>query len=412
MNHDVALERWLDGSLDEAGHVELLARVTEDPDLARRLADAARMDLVIGIAHRRARDLAPGVLAGLRGQDSKGTLRRSVMCSLPRSLPRSRPRSRRARWPVPGLALAAAAMLAITLILAVRYASPVWEGRIVSAAPGAVLARGAERVPVVDGMALQPGDRLESGAATLGIAAAGARLELVGNLELRSMSALHLASGRLSADVSPRPSDDPLVFITPSARAVVVGTMLDLAVADGVTRLSVGTGKVRISAPDGQGSLAVDAGRSATVAKGGLPQLDPAMQALFPTGLTGWRIRSGTWDVAAGVLCGGSREQRSRIESLASYADFELRLEMRVSGVQAAELQIADYAWFAAVPRGPGWHDIRVSVSGGLHSGSIDGSPIVWEAGRTEGRTDLGPIAFYIMHGGTVEVRKAFILAR
>lgn len=408
MNRDERIEAWLDGSLDEAGCAELAREVAADPALAARLADAARLDLALGVAHGRRPDLAGGVMAGLRGSVSRGRLRQSVM----RDLPRRRPARRR-----PWVALAAAAGLAMALLLLPdRRSAPVdGLGAMVSATTAVQLRRDGQELVATPGLRLRRGDtvRVPAGAGAGAVLDAGtARVELGpgGELALTSGDALHLASGTLRATVEPRGSAPALVFTTPQAQATVLGTVLALAIDGQATLLEVERGRVGLSVRGRPATVEVGAGGSAIASIGADPAGIPSWQPLFASGLDGWIEERGSWSWRDGVVQGGRPDQRSRLASRRGYGDFVLDCRIRVVGkASGAEIQADDYAWFIRVPHEGGWHAVRIIRVGTLRSASIDGQPV--EIRSEGGGRNGGPLAFYVRDGGSIEIREARIAA-
>ncbi len=130
-----------------------------------------------------------------------------------------------------------------------------------AAASGMVtVSRGAVKQAATAGLALVPGDRIEtaagSGATLAYLGASRFVLSAEATFTLDSArsphteegshqeSVLRLDRGRLEAWVSPQPPGRTIAFVTPHARAIVFGTGFSLAVTDKVTRLTVNEGKV------------------------------------------------------------------------------------------------------------------------------------------------------------------------
>ncbi len=169
-----------------------------------------------------------------------------------------RPRQAQQRRPAVYYAYAAAATILLVAggTLLTRRATT--DTAPVPAAPFASVAgsrgdvtvtRGQQRQPASAGFALSPGDRIEVAAgATAIIAYVGATRFLLGsetNLTLGgSEQVVHLDRGSVDAEVELRSAAEPLVFVTPHARAIVVGTRFTLAVTHATTRLDVAEGRV------------------------------------------------------------------------------------------------------------------------------------------------------------------------
>lgn len=422
MNLDERIEAWLDGSLDDAGCAELARLVQIDPSVAARLADATRMDLALGVAHGHRPDLAAGVVAGLRGSESRQMLRQSVMRALPR---RRRPAaSTLPLW----LALAAAAAVVIAILLTQMTDPPVPAprttataqtqtaplGEVVSASTPVLVRRAGEDRAATPGLRLEAGDRIQvppDGAAV--ITACAARLELgpASELSVDAVDAIGLSAGSLRATVEPRRQAPALVFTTPQAQATVLGTVLTLAIGDGKTRLAVERGRVSLMTRGRPTALEVGSGEAADVRPGADPVLALGERPLFTADLVGWSQMTGTWAWQGEVLRGGHDQQPSRLMSERSFGDFILDCLVRVDGnTTGAEIQADDYRWFVRVPRPGGWHRVRLSKLGGQRSALIDGQPaeILWGGSGAPELID-GPISFYVRDGGRLEIRAARI---
>ncbi len=112
----------------------------------------------------------------------------------------------------------------------------------------------------------------------------GTRLEVKAETELPDLTALggkrvRVARGEVRAVVSRQPKDQPMVFVTPSGEAQVLGTTLRLAVDQG-TRLEVWEGRVRLRNVAGK-SVTVDAGQFAVAAAG----VELRAESLLPSSL-------------------------------------------------------------------------------------------------------------------------------
>ncbi|MCK6486736.1 MAG: FecR family protein [Planctomycetes bacterium] len=379
------VEAWLAGTLDEPGCAALLAQVRADPALAAHLADHARLALLLERAHGRGRDLVPGVLSGLRGEQSRLRLRRAVMGAVRRP---ARPRSR--GWIALAAMLAAAVALSAVLL---RPSAPPELGRILVGAPP---------------RALQAGERLASGAATLVLEAAGADLTLEPGtaLVLTGGDDLALEAGALTARVAPR-AGRALVFTTPQARAVVLGTELRLSVAGDRTRLAVGRGRVRLEALAAAAPVEVAAAGLAEVRAGAAPRA-LVRRMLFPAGLAGWTAKAGGWSVQDGVVRGQDPAGRySRLMSERRHGDLLLTCRLRITGADCAEVQVGDYARFVQVPAGVGgWCDLRLEQRGEALACQVDGRDLPIQSGSTA-TLRPGPLSFYIKYGGALEIAAA-----
>ncbi len=133
--------------------------------------------------------------------------------------------------------------------------------------------------PARPGLTLYGGEGLETagarGSAVIRFAD-GTRLEVSGDSTVKRLwerregapKSLLLARGTLTADVVRQPAGASMVFTSPHAEAVVLGTRLVLAVSGQTTRLDVCEGKVRIRRLPGGVPVDVPAGFFAVVNQG------------------------------------------------------------------------------------------------------------------------------------------------
>lgn len=189
-----------------------------------------------------------------------------------------RPSSRRAlSMLVPMSALAATLMLALWLTRPAGEIASV--GTIGTATAGVTIQRGTEALIAKTGVTLLPGDRIHvgDGAQARIDYADKSMLTLDQRTDLRlvadgagvSGKRVDLIWGRVTADVTKQPPGRPMVFTTPNARAVVLGTVLTLEFTSSAaaTRLDVSEGLVGISESKGRTQVEVPAGHFATVAE-------------------------------------------------------------------------------------------------------------------------------------------------
>jgi hypothetical protein len=192
----------------------------------------------------------------------------------------TRPSPRRAlSMLVPMGALAATLLIALWVTRPSNEVDPV--GSIGSATAGVTIQRGKEAILAKAGIVLLPGDRVHVGDG------AQARIEYVDHTVLKldqrtdvrfaadgSSAAsigkrVDLVWGRVTAEVAKQPVGRPMVFTTPNARAVVIGTVLTLEFTPGAaaTRLDVTEGMVGITESSNRTLVEVPAGNYATVAE-------------------------------------------------------------------------------------------------------------------------------------------------
>ncbi len=181
---------------------------------------------------------------------------------------------------VPTSALAAALFLALWVTRPAGEIEPV--GTLGTVTAGVTIHRGKETLLAKTGVALLPGDRVhvgDGGQARIEYPDKTA-LQLDQRTDIRLPSGgsatssigkrVHLVWGRVTAEVAKQPSGRPMVFTTPNAQAVVLGTVLTLeftptAIA---TRLDVSEGLVGFTDVDSRLLVEVPTGHFATVAEG------------------------------------------------------------------------------------------------------------------------------------------------
>jgi len=99
----------------------------------------------------------------------------------------------------------------------------------------------------------------------------GTRIDVGGNTTLvarppKEAVRFHLENGSLKAQVSKQPKNRRLIFATPEAEAIVVGTTLRLTASGHSTRLEVAEGEVRFRRRHDGAEVRVTTGQSAVVA--------------------------------------------------------------------------------------------------------------------------------------------------
>jgi len=135
------------------------------------------------------------------------------------------------------------------------------DGRLVSSANGTPLFATDVVTASSDGVAtilFQDGTRVELNS--------GAKVAL--NSE-NGAKRIELRNGSLEADINKQPAGKSMNFITPHARAIVLGTSLKLTTGSTGTRLDVTHGKVELTLPQAAAGIEVTEGRSAEVTSTG-----------------------------------------------------------------------------------------------------------------------------------------------
>lgn len=133
-----------------------------------------------------------------------------------------------------------------------------------------------KRTPVQSGQKLTSGDALETSGKTAQAVVEfpdGTRLVLgadtvVDAIRIAEGKRVSLKQGVLAAQISKQPAAEPMIFLTASAEARVVGTRLTLSATAASTRLEVREGKVRVTRKDDGQAIDVGAGQFVQVAKG------------------------------------------------------------------------------------------------------------------------------------------------
>jgi hypothetical protein len=124
--------------------------------------------------------------------------------------------------------------------------------------------------------------------------------------------------------------------------------------------------------------------------------------------LDDWKPQHGRWSNRDGVVRGHDpRGGKARLIGAVPFADLELTCRLRVTGVEFAEVQVGDYNWFAEVPaRGQDWVQLVITQRGAQLTITADGTALPLQAGAG-GPMRAGPLAFYVMPGGTLEIAEA-----
>ena len=163
----------------------------------------------------------------------------------------------------------------------------------VSRVEGEVLSlSGGNRVPVKAGQKLTAVESLETakgGQAEL-LFDDGTRVileadSLADSFQSEGGKRLMLKRGLLRARIAKQPAGEPMLFLTSTAEARVLGTRLSLSVTPTSTRLEVREGKVRITRKDDNASVDVSADHFVVAGKGQAmtPKLMPSKLALHET---------------------------------------------------------------------------------------------------------------------------------
>ncbi|MBA4388706.1 MAG: hypothetical protein C0404_12045 [Verrucomicrobia bacterium] len=307
------LARYADGTITESESAALLEFYRNDPAaLQQAVRELAIHDLLDSMA--RQEELSARMKRSVASLDGSTAYNSRVKDRVLEALSPAK-RSMWSRFAPAVLAAAAAILIALGVWKFGLEKSPV-SGitavsiRINAAAADAMLARGEKTMPAIKGMELTAGDRIKtgkSGPVVFVYEGDGTKVELKENGEIaiaRSDSGkrVHLSSGLLSAAVASQQSGRPMVFQTPQADAVVVGTRLELQAKPNRTRLDVVEGKVRFSFNDDTNCVTVASGEfaEARADRGELTRYGEVLfKEDFTRGLEDWEVLMDNGDTSA-----------------------------------------------------------------------------------------------------------------
>lgn len=424
---DQAIAAYHDGTLDAAGAARLEAalRGPEAAEVRERIA----LDGLLGQAFTDDAAVVRSVAERVHAERSASALVRAVRQALP-----SRPR-RPARRPSPwGSRLTVAALLAVVVGAGwwsmARSPAATVECRAESSEPLTVR-RGAASVVLTGGGALLVGDRLTVPRLATLRWADGSHLVLGAGSEVELSRpgrgpGCRLLVGAATAAIAAQ-HGAPFAIATPEAHIEVLGTRFRVVAGVGSTRVDLHEGLVRLTRTSDQRSLALHPEEFAVVAAGedfiARPGRAPAVAAVTPaatepawrplfaaSGLEGWNQQHGRWINTHGRVHGHDPHGgKARLLGRHPFADLELSCRLRITGAEFAEIQVGDYNWFAEIrSKGEEWVQVEVRQRGQQLTITADGVALPLQAG--DGRPmRAGPLGFYVMPGGTLEVFDARI---
>jgi FecR protein len=203
------------------------------------------------------------------------------------------------RWPF-GFAVAAAFVVAGVWL----YYQAAAVGQLQEVKARVVVERGAKTFAAQRGQLLYPGDLVKvpaDGESTVAWQNEPTRLVLEPGAQLEVLSPIRgkrlwLRAGVLQAIVAPQPHWRPMSLLTPQARATVVGTRFILAATNGMTRLEVIEGAVRLAKTH---LTAIDTLAEVTVRAGELAVAAPNMK-LAVNAIRG-KLTADTWAAPPGT---------------------------------------------------------------------------------------------------------------
>jgi hypothetical protein len=182
--------------------------------------------------------------------------------------------------------------------------------------------RGEQRISGSNGLALQEGDlvlTLAESAATVKWVQEATTLRLHSQAELLLVGLgqakkLQLRSGLVSATVAKQVAGNPLLLITPNARAEVLGTRFRLNAEPAQTKLDVTSGRVQISRGDDGNGVIVERMHSAIVPPAGEVQVkpQPPNETLQEELLAHWKMEMGPDPLSIQDASGANRHLHIR----------------------------------------------------------------------------------------------------
>lgn len=430
----VAIAAYHDGTLDAAG-AELLTTALRGPEAAA-VGNRLALDGLLGQAFTTDDAVVRSIRERLDGERSASALVRAVHGALP-------PRSRRHRRPAAWLPRLVTAALVLLMVGVVGWLFVIADAerplcRLMAMDPVMVV-RQAKPVTVTPGAGLYAGDRVHATTAVTLVWQDGSRLLLQPDaLVVLSTTprdhGVHLELGALSAEITRQRPDRSFVITTVEARVEVLGTRFQVQAGGQRTRLAVEQGNVRMTRLADGKAVIVGADQRVIVAAGEdftvrpivavtttppatvpvvPPVAEPAWKPLFAdSGLEGWVMQHGRWSNLHGRIRGEDPHHgKVRLLGRHPFADLELTCRLRITGVDFAEVQVGDYNWFVEVPAKGGaksgeWVQVEITQRGDVLRVTADGVVLPLHAG--DGRPmRAGPLAFYAMPGGTLEISDA-----
>ncbi len=427
----VAIAAYHDGTLDAEG-AALLTTALRGPEAAAVRSRLA-LDGLLAQAFTADDAVVRSVRERIEGERSASAVVRAVRGSLAVNTRRQQRRPRRAAW-LPRLMTAALVLLMVGVVgwLFVVADSERPLCRLMAMDP-VVVVRHAKSVTVTPGAGLYAGDRVRPTTAVTLVWQDGSRLllqpdALVVLRTTRNDHGVHLELGGLSAEIAKQRPDRAFVITTEEARVDVVGTRFHVIAGAQRTQVDLHQGSVRLTRVSDGRALTLRADESAVVAANEdfvvrsratptpvvppstptIPQ-EPAWTPLFSASdLAAWEQQHGSWSNTHGTVRGSdSHHGKARLLGRHPFADLELNCRLRITGVEFAEVQVGNYNWFVEVPaHGTEWIQVAVRQRGEQLTITADGVTLKLKPGDGAAMR-AGPLAFYVMPGGTLEISEA-----
>ncbi len=423
---ELAIMAYHDGSLDAAGAQLLMAALRGDG--AAQVREQVAFAGLLAQAFTADDAVVRSVRERLDADSSASAVVRAVHRSL---APRRRVRIARTWLP----RLAVAAMLIVVIgggWWLSAHPQPVASDCHLQAANQVTILRAGSSRAATTATVLLAGDQLSAAESATLVWPDGSQIELQRDTQVRLSRptlgpGLRLEHGAVTATIAPQRPGAPFTIATNEASVEVLGTRFQVVAGTRRTEVELYQGAVRLTrVSDGRALtlkpqegatiatdeelVARDLVAAAAVSAPSTPSA-PTWSALFPAaGLEGWTAQHGIWSNASGVVRGSDPlHGKARLISTRSFADLELTARLRISGVQVAEIQVGDYNWFVEVPtQGERWIDLHLQQRGEVLTANSNGVALNPRAGA--GKTARsGPLGFYVMPGGTLEISDARI---
>jgi hypothetical protein len=429
---DLAIAAYHDGTLDAAGS-HLLVEALHGPDAAA-VRERITFDGLLGQVFTADDAVVRSVCERIEGERSASAVVRAVRGSLATTTRRQR-RSRRVAW-IPRLAVAA--LLAVVISagwwLSARAQPRAGECRL-EVTTALTITRGGGTVTIAPRGSLFAGDRLQTPVTATLVWPDGSRLVLAAHSQVDlTRPALgpgcRLEQGSAQAEIAPQRPGLPFTITTPEARVEVLGTRFHVVAGVKRTQVDLHDGIVRLTRASDGNALTLRANDFAVVAlneefvvrsrtiptsppvvpssAATVPQ-EPAWTPLFAANLAEWEPQHGVWTITDGVVrCSDPQRGKARLLGRQPFADLELRCRLRITGVEFAELQVGNYNWFVEVPaRGAQWVEVKLRQRGDQLTITADSVALKLHPGEGGAAMRPGPLSFYVMPGGTLEISDA-----
>jgi len=423
---NLAIGTYHEGTLDAAGS-QVLVEALRGAD-AKAVRDRLALDGLLAQAFTADDAVVRSVRERLAAERSASAVVKAVRRSLPS---RRSPQVSNTWWSRAAVAALLALVVGGGWWFTARHQAQVYECRVASSGP-LVVARDGRALTLTKGDDLFADDGLTMTATTTLVWADGSQVVFGSGsqVELKRPAlgpGFRLVNGAASAEIAPQRPGLSFVIATPEARVEVLGTRFHVQAGEQRTRLEVQHGNVRMTRIADGKAVIVGAEQRAIVAEGEdftvrpivaatttppvtapvvPPREEPAWKPLFAdSGFDGWIMQHGRWSNLHGRIRGEDpHHDKVRLLGQHPFADLELSCRLRITGVDFAEVQVGDYNWFVEVPaKGIDWVQVVIQQRGAALHITADGVKLQLHAGDGQPHR-AGPLAFYVMPGGTLEI--------